>query len=151
MLTTRRRLVSASRFFASSSPASIRLANSISSSGDNREIFPISFRYMRTGSSTLMPSGTENSICSRSMSSSNSSSGSSSISSSFPIRRISILFASRKSKITSHFSESRLSPEKKSRISCSSRTLFFFLASAKSRCSFSSNPNTFSSICPTFP
>ena len=56
MDTTRRRLASARRFLAFSSPSSIRLASSISSSGDSRSTLPISFRYIRTGSSMARPS-----------------------------------------------------------------------------------------------
>ena len=70
MLTTRRRLASVSFFLAifptltssgvapSALPASILLANIISSSADSRGTRPISFKYMRTGSSILTPSGT---------------------------------------------------------------------------------------------
>ena len=49
-------MASARRFFAASSPSSIRLASSISSSGVKRSTLPISFRYIRTGSSMASPS-----------------------------------------------------------------------------------------------
>ena len=62
MLTTSLRLASASFFFASSSPSSILLASSVSSSALKRGTLPISFRYIRTGSSIFMPSGRERSI-----------------------------------------------------------------------------------------
>ena len=44
------------RRFASSSPRSIRLASLISSAELSRGTFPISLRYIRTGSSMLTPS-----------------------------------------------------------------------------------------------
>ena len=44
---------------ASSSPAAMRLAISNSSSAESSGTLPISLRYMRTGSSVAMPSGTE--------------------------------------------------------------------------------------------
>src|SRR2546426_372847 len=56
MLTTRRRLASIRRRFASSSPRSIRLASLISSAELSSGTLPISLRYIRTGSSMLTPS-----------------------------------------------------------------------------------------------
>ena len=102
VLTTRRRFASASLFLAASSPSSIRFASSISSSVDKSGTFPISLRYIRTGSSRLTPSGTERSIFSISISSSSSrfssENRSSSISrSSAEIRSTSTWLASRKS------------------------------------------------------
>ena len=57
--TTSLRFASASAFFASSSPFSIRFASSISSSAVRRGTLPISLRYIRTGSSMLTPSTSE--------------------------------------------------------------------------------------------
>ncbi len=51
MLTTRRRLASASLFFATGSSSAIRIAYSISSSGVSSGTRPISLRYTLTGSS----------------------------------------------------------------------------------------------------
>ena len=96
MLTTSLRLASQSFFFASSSPFSIFLASSISSSAESRGTLPISLRYILTGSSTVIPLGSEasrstfpssitiSSSCSRSSTSrlrSSASSGSISVSS----------------------------------------------------------------------
>ena len=50
ILTTKRKLDSASLFIASSSPCATLSLNSNSSSGLNKEILPISFKYIRTGS-----------------------------------------------------------------------------------------------------
>ena len=107
ILTTRRRLASASLFLAFWSPFSILFASSISSSADRSGTLPISFKYILTGSSMLTPSGIDKSIFSMSISSSSPRRiGSSSISSSV-VRIISILLASRKSKILSILSGSR--------------------------------------------
>ena len=57
MLTTSLRLASHKRCLASSSPASILLARLISSSAVSKATLPISFKYIRTGSSTAMPFG----------------------------------------------------------------------------------------------
>ena len=62
MLTTRRRFASSRRCRASSSPASMRCARATSSSAVRRGTCPISFKYIRTGSSSEIPSGTERSI-----------------------------------------------------------------------------------------
>ena len=51
MLTTKRRLASASRFLAFSSLSAMRIASSISSSGVSSGTRPISFKYTLTGSS----------------------------------------------------------------------------------------------------
>ena len=156
ILTTRRRFDSASFFFASSSPSSIFFASSISSSGESSGTFPISFKYIRTGSSTPIPSGTDRSICSTSISSSGSASSSSenrsgSISSSFDIFKTSTCFLSRKSYMRSSFSGVSSSPAKASRTSVSSRTFFLLFASSRSFDNFSSNVSVFSSIIPSFP
>ena len=54
MDTTRRRLASDRRDFASSSPSAIFCASTISSSPDSKGTLPISFRYTLTGSSEDM-------------------------------------------------------------------------------------------------
>ena len=152
MLTTRRRLASARRFLASSSPCSIRFASSISSSAVRRLTLPISLRYIRTGSSMLTPSGTERSILSSSISSSSSSLSSSASSSSIrlsslpEIRSTSTPLASRKSYTFSICSTSRGWSLKKSLISWYSSTFFFFFASSRSSTSFSLNLPIFISI-----
>ena len=119
MLTTRRRFASASSFFASSSPSSMRCASSISRSALRSGTLPISFKYIRTGSSTLTPSGTERSIFSTSTSSSSDmiASKSTSSSSSELIRNTSMLFASRYSKTLSICSVDKSISRKKSLIS----------------------------------
>ena len=153
ILTTSLKLASAKRFFASSSPSAILFASSISSSALKRGTFPISFKYIRTGSSILMPSGTERSIFSTSTSSSSviTISISSSASSSALIRSTSIPLASRYSKILSICSASSSMSEKKSLISCNSKILFFFFPRATSSFNFSPNFAMFSSIylCPS--
>ena len=53
METTKRKLASAKRCFASRSPFSTAIASSFSSSLVKRGTTPISFKYMRTGSLTL--------------------------------------------------------------------------------------------------
>ena len=121
ILTTRRRLASASLFLALSSPSDILLARSISSSALKRGTFPISFKYIRTGSSILIPSGTDRSIFSISTSSSSSarirSSISASRSSSLPIRSTSIFIASRYSYTFSICSGDNSRSDRKSLIS----------------------------------
>ena len=82
-------------FSIATAPSSIFWASSISSSAERRGTLPISLRYIRTGSSTLTPSGTERSIFSTSTSSSSSSMISSSTSSSLLILSTSIPFCSR--------------------------------------------------------
>ena len=140
MLTTRRKFASARRFFASWSPSSIRFASSISSSAESSGTLPISFKYIRTGSSMDTPSGTERSIFSTSISSSSStSSRMSSSASSSVILKTSILFASRKSRIFSNLSESSCISAKKSLISWYSNIFFFFFARLNSSFNFSWN------------
>ena len=153
MLTTRRRFASASSFLASSSPSSIRWASSISRSALKRGTFPISFRYMRTGSSMLTPSGTERSMFSTSTSSSSDriTSMSMSTSSSLPlIRSTSILLDSRYSNTLSICSALSSMSRKKSLISWISRMLFFFLPRATRSLKRSKNFCVFSSMCPSF-
>ena len=93
-------------FSFATAPSSIFWARSISSSALSSGTFPISFKYIRTGSSIETPSGTERSIFSTSISSSSSfnRSSSSTSSSSSVILKTSILFASRKSRIFSNCS-----------------------------------------------
>ena len=148
MLTTRRRLASARRCFASRSPISIFFASSISSSAERRGTLPISFKYILTGSSMLMPSGTVRSMSSTSTSSSSVRMiSSSSTSSSSVMRSTSTLFCSSVSKILSNCSSSRVRSEKKSLISWYSRTFFFFFATARRSFRRSSNfACTFSSM-----
>ena len=114
-------------FSFATAPASMFFASSISSSALKRGTLPISFKYIRTGSSMDTPSGTERSIFSTSISTSSkiSSSESSSV-----IRSTSILFASRKSRILSNCSASNCMSAKKSLISWYSNMFFFFLAKA---------------------
>ena len=148
MLTTRRRFASARRFLASSSPSAILLARSTSSSAVRSGTLPISFRYMRTGSSMLIPSGTDRSSFSMSTSSSSEIMRStSSISSSSPLMRsTSMLCDSRYSNTFSMWSGSSSISEKKSLISCTSRILFFFFPRETRSFNFSSNFTMFSSI-----
>ena len=163
MLTTRRRFASARRFFASSSPSSILCASLISSSAERSGTLPISFKYMRTGSSMLTPSGTERSMFSISISSSSERSMSSSSrtrrsrsaafgSSVMSERRsTSMPLASRYSNTFSICSASSGISRKKSLISWYSRTLFFFLPYATSSFNFSINFALSKSIdCPSF-
>ena len=154
MLTTRRRFASARRFLAASSPFSILFASSISSSAERSGTLPISFRYIRTGSSMLTPSGTERSILSSSISSSSSLSMSASSSSRIissallsVILSTSTPLASRKSNTFSICSTPSGWSLKKSLISWYSSTFFFFLASSRSSTSFSLNLPIFISIC----
>src|SRR3981081_380141 len=63
METTRRRLASVRRCLASSEPASMALARSTSSAAVRRLTRPISFRYIRTGSSRETESIISISIC----------------------------------------------------------------------------------------
>ena len=142
MLTTRRRFASASSFFASSSPSSILCASSISLSALKSGTFPISFKYILTGSSMLTPSGTDRSIFSISTSSASSAmitSMSTSRSSSLLIRNTSILLASRYSNTFSICSASSSISAKKSLISWISSILFFFFPCATSSLSLSVN------------
>ena len=127
ILTVSRRLASESFFFASSSPSSIRFASSISSSELNNGILPISFKYIRTGSSVPTPSS--RSIASRSTSSSSSEksislSKSSAAISSVAARRTSIFLRSRYVYTNSSSSGVRVSPAKKSFTSLKSSVLF---------------------------
>ena len=118
-------------FSFATAPASMFFASSISSSALKRGTLPISFKYIRTGSSMDTPSGTERSIFSTSISSSSSTSSKiSSSESSSVIRSTSILFASRKSRILSNCSASNCMSAKKSLISWYSNMFFFFLAKA---------------------
>ena len=147
MLTTRRRFASASFFLASISPCSIRCAKSTSSSAVKSGTFPISFKYIRTGSSMLTPSGIDKSIFSISSSSgtsplaSISKSKSSSASGTSPsgIRSTSTPSDSRNSMTFSVFSSSSTTSFRKLLISESSSTFLFDLASCFNAASFSRN------------
>ncbi len=121
--------------FSASRPASICLARSISCSAVRSGTLPISLRYILTGSSMLIPSGTDRSIFSISTSSSSertisSSSGMTSSSESETLRT-SIPEFSNTSRTLSSCSSLRPMSAKKSLISAYSRTFFFFLARAR--------------------
>ena len=138
MLTTRRRLASVSCFFASSSPASTRFASSTSCSVVSSGTFPISFRYIRTGSSVLTPSSTStSSMISTSSSSSRMISSlsrirSSALSTPTSAFTISIFCFSRYSSTRSILSSVSSSPLKASLISPYCKTFFFVFAKSTS-------------------
>ena len=127
MLTTKRRFASIRRSFADSSPCAFLFANSISSSAVKSGTVPISFKYIRTGSSVPTPSS--KSIESRSTSSSSSEksislSKSSAAISSVAARRTSIFLRSRYVYTNSSSSGVKVSPAKKSFTSLKSSVLF---------------------------
>ena len=140
MLTTSRRFASVSFFFAASSPSSTLFASSISSSVLRSGTLPISFKYMRTGSSVLTPSSTSTSSMISTSSSSLrmiSSSSPRSRSSSFPLSSMpefttSMLDFSRYSRIWSILSSVSSKPRNASLISLYSRTFFLVFASSTS-------------------
>ncbi len=155
MLTTSLKLASASLFFALSSPSSICFASSISSSAFSNGTFPISFKYIRTGSSRPMPSGMDKSSFdisildnsssrpASSISSTSSSTGSCSLS---MAARISTLVFSSSSKILSNNSPSMEASGNSDKISSYFRVFLFFAAISSKVAIFSLNVVIFSSI-----